>query len=317
MNIAPAPISTVTVEQSNAWCERVTKAYARNFYYGLRLLPPEKRASMYALYAWMRLVDDIADNEDGRPLSARIDELEAWRADTHAALEGKSEPVSRTSPDLENVSAASALSSSNSAALLWPAFREMVARHRVPARVFDEVIAGQEQDLAPLSFDTFEELSAYCVRVAGVVGLASIYVWGFEGGEETEELAIQRGIAFQLTNILRDLKEDATRGRFYLPRREVNGAMDLADLRAGRAGASFDNAMRFQLQRAEDFYRRSAPLESRISADSRPTLVAMTQIYHTLLQKIASRPDRVLRQRVSLSIWAKLRIGWRALRARS
>jgi phytoene synthase len=193
----------------------------------------------------------------------------------------------------------------------------MASRYHVPTRVFDEVIAGQEQDLSPLSFDTFEELAAYCVRVAGVVGLASIYVWGFEGGEETEELAIQRGIAFQLTNILRDLKEDAARGRFYLPTSEVNGAMNLADLRNGHLSPGFERAMRFQLDRAEDYYRKSAPLESRISPDSRPTLVAMTQIYHTLLEKIAARPARVLRHRVSLSLWAKLRIGWRALRARS
>jgi phytoene synthase len=315
-----SPPHSVSLEQSRAYCEQVTKAYARNFYYGLRLLPPEKRAAMYALYAWMRLVDDIADNEDGRPLSARVEELEAWRADTHAALEGKIERENGRTGEpgiaLTTVSHSPALPFAHSSSLLWPAFREMAATYRVPTRVFDEVIAGQEQDLAPLSFQTFDELAAYCHRVAGVVGLASIYVWGFEGGPATEELALQRGIAFQLTNILRDLKEDAARGRFYLPRSEVNGGMDLADLREGRSSPGFEAAMRFQLERAEKYYQLSAPLESRISPDSRPTLVAMTQIYHTLLKKIAKRPARVLRQRVSLSVWAKLRIGWRALRAR-
>jgi phytoene synthase len=153
--------------------------------------------------------------------------------------------------------------------------------------------------------------------VAGVVGLASIYVWGFAGGTETEELSIERGVAFQLTNILRDLREDAARGRFYLPRSEVNGSMELADLRDGRPGHAFDEAMRFQLERAEEYYRKSARLEERISADSRPTLIAMTEIYHTLLRKIAARPARALKRRVSLSVWAKLRIGWRALRARA
>jgi phytoene synthase len=308
MSLAPALASDVTLEQSRAYCEQLTRVYARNFYYGLRLLPHEKRAAMYALYAWMRLVDDIADEEDGRPLAARISELEAWRADTHAALEGKAEP--------DKAAAAAEPDTAYSASLLWPAFCEMATRYRLPRRVFDDVIAGQEQDLSPLSFETFEELSAYCVRVAGVVGLASIYVWGFEGGLETEQLAIDRGIAFQLTNILRDLREDATRGRFYLPRAEVNGAMNLADLREGRPSPGFERAMRFQLDRAEDYYRKSAPLESRISPDSRPTLVAMTQIYHTLLKKIAADPRRVLRHRVSLSLWSKLRIGWRALRAR-
>jgi phytoene synthase len=264
---------------------------------------------MYALYAWMRLVDDIADNEDGRPLEARVAELESWRADTHAALaHGPAAVASRNGH-----ASASATPFGHD---IWPAFCDMAHRHNVPPRLFDDVIAGQEQDLAPLSFDTFDDLAAYCYRVAGVVGLASIYVWGFDGGAETEQLAVDRGIAFQLTNILRDLKEDAARGRFYLPRAEVNGGFDLADLREGRPSPSFESAMRFQLQRAEEYYRRSAPLESRIAPDSRPTLVAMTEIYHALLRKIAARPTRVLTRRVSLSVWAKLRIGWRALRAR-
>jgi phytoene synthase len=308
MNVAQGSFAAVDLEQSRAHCEQITKTYARNFYYGLRLLPAPKRAAMYALYAWMRLVDDIADNEDGRTLAHRVEELESWRSDTHAALAngppaGEKETMRTDGKEPWGRQ-------------IWPAFCEMAAKYAVPTRVFDEVIAGQQQDLSPLSFDTFDQLYEYCYRVAGVVGLASIYVWGFEGGAETEELSIQRGVAFQLTNILRDLREDAERGRFYLPRSEVNGSMNLADLRQGRAGHQFDEAMRFQLARAEEYYQRSAPLDARISADSRPTLIAMTQIYHTLLQKIAAKPARALRSRVSLSVWAKLRIGWKALRAR-
>jgi 15-cis-phytoene synthase len=295
----------VDLERSRAYCEQVTRTYARNFYYGLRLLPEPKRSAMYGLYAWMRLVDDIADQEDGRSTERRVEELEAWRADTHAALTGGPQAVAdRNGSAVEG------------ARELWPAFCDMVARHGVPAKVFDEVIAGQKQDLEPLTFESFEELYAYCYRVAGVVGLASIYVWGFHGGEETEKLAVERGVAFQLTNILRDLKEDADRGRCYLPKAETNGALRSDEVRAGRPTDSFIRMMRAQIDRAEDYYRRSAPLESRISADSRPTLVAMTEIYHTLLRKIARRPQTVLRKRVSLSVWAKLRIGWKALRSR-
>jgi phytoene synthase len=308
MNTDRAILAPIDLEQSRAHCEQITRTYARNFYYGLRLLPAAKRDAMYALYAWMRLVDDIADNEDGRTIQQRVDELEAWRNTTHAALANASfigDDENRRDED-----------KAAWGRQIWPAFCDMVARYAVPARVFDDVIAGQQQDLSPLSFDTFDQLYEYCYRVAGVVGLASIYVWGFEGGSETEELSVQRGVAFQLTNILRDLREDAARGRFYLPRSEVNGSMDLADLRDGRPGHLFEEAMRFQLARAEEYYRRSAPLEGRISADSRPTLIAMTQIYHTLLRKIAAKPVRALRSRVSLSVWAKLRIGWRALRAR-
>jgi phytoene synthase len=299
MSVAGGPLThRVSLAQSRAYCERVTKAFAKNFYYGLKLLPEPKRSAMYALYAWMRLVDDIADQEDGRAREQRVAELEAWRADTHAVL--------RDGPDAANGQE------------VWPAFHEMVSRHGVPAKVFDAVIAGQEQDLDPISFETFDELREYCYRVAGVVGLGSIFVWGFDGDAYTEELAVDRGLAFQLTNILRDLKEDAARGRTYLPKSELRSAgVSEEDVRTGRGGEKFLELMRFQIGRAEEYYQRSKPLEHRISADSRPTLVAMTEIYHSLLKKVARRPQRVLFERVSLSAWSKLRIGWRALRSRS
>ncbi len=300
----------VSLERSRDYCERLTKAYARNFYYGLRLLPAEKRASMYALYAWMRLVDDIADQEDGRDLERRMTELDAWRADTHAVLERGPE-------------AAGAYAGRADAADLWPAFSDMARRHEVPRHVFDEVIAGQVQDLNPARFETFDELRQYCYRVAGVVGLASIHVWGFEGGAETEKLAIERGLAFQLTNIVRDIREDLARGRNYLPAEDVQRfipghSFESATLPAQmrELNGQYESLLRFQIERAEDYYKRSAALEQRIAPDCRPTLVAMTEIYHGILRKMARRPLRVLTNRVSLSLWSKLRIGWRALRAK-
>ena len=278
--------------RSRAYCEHLTRVQARNFYYGLKLLPELKRSTMFAIYAYMRLVDDIADQEDGRTIARRIDDLEAWRLKTHEVLNG------RIPDDGQE---------------LWPAFSEVVRRHQLPHKIFDEVIAGQKQDLDFKPFDTFEQLFAYCYRVAGVVGLASIYIWGFEGGDETEFLAVQRGVAFQLTNILRDLREDAFKGRIYLPREEL-AAMSVSeeDLRHGRAGVHFIDLMRFQIARAEAFYERSVGLERQIAADSRPTLIAMTEIYRGLLKKVACQPERVLRERVSLSLFSKLRIGWRA-----
>lgn len=295
---------------SRAFCERLTRAFARNFYYGLRLLPAGKRAAMYALYAWMRLVDDIADHEDGRSVDRRIAELEGWRDDTHAVL--------ARGPD---AASARPYNGRPDARLVWPAFHDMADRHAVPGYVFDEVIAGQEQDLRPLAIQTFEDLSRYCYRVAGVVGLASIHVWGFTGGAESEELSIQRGLAFQLTNILRDLREDAARDRFYLPAEDVRRMCPGAEpggpawLRWAHAHPrQAEEFLRFQADRAQDAYRRSAPLDARVSADSRPTLVAMTDIYRGILDKIAARPLTVLDKRVSLSAWAKLSIGWRAVR---
>jgi len=286
---------SVRLAYSRAYCEQLTRGKARNFYYGLRLLPEPKRIAMFAIYAYMRLVDDIADEEDGRSPQQRIADLEAWRLQTHAVLEGRGDDDGQE---------------------LWPAFAEVVHRHRLPHKIFDEVIAGQKQDLDFRPFESFEELFPYCFRVAGVVGLASIYIWGFDGGEETEFLAVQRGVAFQLTNILRDLREDAFRGRIYLPRQEL-AAMQVAedDLRQGNAGSNFVELMRFQIARAEAFYEKSAGLEECIAPDSRPTLIAMTEIYRGLLKKVACEPERVLRERVSLSLFSKLRIGWRASRA--
>jgi phytoene synthase len=295
---------SITLERSREYCERLTRTYARNFYYGLRLLPQQKRTSMYALYAWMRLVDDIADEEDGRPVPERSEQLEAWRGDTRAVLD--------RGPD-----AASLYTARPDAAGLWPAFHEMVERHGVPAYIFDEVIAGQYHDLHGTTFDTFDQLYAYCYQVAGVVGLASIYVWGFEGGAATEQLAVDRGIAFQLTNIVRDIREDMNRRRSYLPSEEVGRFCTIDDVLSCKDHPNQMLALlEFQIRRAQSYYEKSAGLEDRISSDSRPTLVAMTEIYRSILRKIAKRPLGVLSKRVSLSLWSKLRIGWRALRAR-
>jgi phytoene synthase len=282
------------LDHSRRYCQCLARRQARNFYYGLRLLPPEKRSAIYALYAYMRLVDDIADAEDGRGPEQRLAELERWRQQTHDVMAGRI-PAQNGHP-------------------VWRALSDAVTRHRIPALVFDEVIAGQRQDLEPIAFETWEELHQYCYRVAGVVGLACIYIWGFEGGEKTEAMALDRGVAFQLTNILRDLREDSARGRCYLPRQEL--AALHVDGREPEHGAAFSRMMAEQVERAESYYRKSAGLEELISADSRPTLVAMTAIYHGILEKIARNPESVLDGRGSLSLPSKLLIGWRSLRAK-
>jgi len=292
---SPELAATARLEESRAYCEYLTRTQARNFYYGLKLLPEPKRSAMFAIYAYMRLVDDIADEDDGRSIERRVADLEAWRVKTHAVLGGETRGEGQA---------------------LWPAFAEVVERCALPHKIFDDVIEGQKQDLDFKPFKNFEELFAYCYRVAGVVGLASIYIWGFEGGDDTEFLAVQRGVAFQLTNILRDLREDGRKGRTYLPLEELAAMhVENEDLRQGNGGQHFLELMRFQIARAEAFYEKSAGLEQRISTDSRATLIAMTEIYRGILKKVAYQPERVLRERVSLSLFSKLRIGWRASRA--
>ena len=295
MSISSLPMNPMLLEKSRNYCEHITRTQAKNFYYGLKLLPDAKRAAMFALYAYMRRVDDIADDEDGRSIPQRLGDLEHWRGQTRTALEGQLDECA--------------------ADPVWPALIDAVGRYHIPAMIFDEVIEGQRQDLEPIPIHNFEELQTYCYRVAGVVGLSSIHVWGYQGGEETEALAVDRGVAFQLTNILRDLREDAARGRCYLPTEELS-AMKLSAEDLLQGGNEFREMMRFQINRAERFYQQSAALEDRIDRDSRPTLRAMTEIYHGLLKKIAADPERVLSERVSLSVLSKLRIGWRRVEGR-
>jgi phytoene synthase len=283
------------LEDSYHYCRQLTRSAAKNFYYGLRLLPEPKRSAMFALYAYMRMVDDIADNDTGRSVVQRVADLEEWRVRTHACLAG------------ECVDGADGR--------LWPAFADIVRRYGIPARVFDGAIAGQQHDLTPTRIDTFAQLRQYCHQVAGLVGVASIHIWGFEGGAETEALADARGVAMQLTNILRDLREDAARGRVYLPTEDLTAAgVTREDLLEGRGGEPFTRLMRFQIERAESYYEQSRPLQDRIAPEARPTLAAMTEIYHRLLRKVAAEPECVLHSRVSLSMWSKLSIGWRAAR---
>ena len=181
----------------------------------------------------------------------------------------------------------------------------------MPAYVLDEVIAGQQQDLRGDVIDTFEQLHHYCYQVAGVVGVASIYVWGFTGGAATEKLAVERGVAFQLTNVLRDLREDARARAISRRAKELAAAgVTEADITRGVASDNFDKmlACRSTGPRNIPRLRRARILHlPRMPAD----LAAMTEIYHGLLGKIAKDPRRVLHERVSLSLLAKLRIGWR------
>lgn len=285
---------------SQNFCEELTRKAAKNFYYGLKLLPEKKREAMYALYAYMRMVDDIADDEDSRTPDDRARDLKQWQELTHSAIAMDEQVLKRH--------------------VLWPAFAKTVNDYKMPSVLFDDMIAGQTQDLVPAETKTFEDLYLYCYRVAGIVGLASLCVWGVKDGmdeEKAKKMAVDLGLAFQLTNILRDLKEDSHRGRVYLPTSElteyhVNPKM----FKGEESDANFLQLMRFQIGRAEGYYQSSSGLTHCICEDSRPTLIAMIDIYHGILKKISAKPEQVLMKRVSLSTLEKLMIGWKAMRGK-
>lgn len=282
------------IARSFGYCHRVTRARARNFYYGLKLTPEPKRSALYAVYAWMRAADDLADEDGDLDLKQR--RLEAFGQLTTAALDPHA-PLADDSPH----------------APMWPAVRKTLLQYHIPIEDLLAMIEGQLLDQQQARYATFEQLYDYCYKVAGVVGLVCVRVWGYQGGRATRDLAVRRGIAFQLTNILRDLVEDARRGRVYLPADELDQfGYTLASLRAGKADDAFDRLMAFQIERARGYYRQAAALEEQLDPACRPTSWAMMQIYRGLLEKIARNPRRVLAHRVRLSRLEKLTIALRA-----
>ena len=270
------------VASSYAHCRRVARTRARNFYYSFLLLSREQKDAMCAIYAFMRFCDDLSDEEGGSRAA-----IERWRTELDEALAGRLPP----NP-------------------VWPAFCDSVTRYAIPHRYFQEMIYGVSSDLEPRSIATFDELYQYCYKVASVVGLTIIHIFGFESPHALE-LAEKCGIAFQLTNILRDVREDANRGRVYLPSEDlVRFGVDPARLEHDER---FIALMRFEAARARRYYDESWPLLDLIQRRSRPSLWALMRIYSRLLERIERSNYDVLDRRISLPAWEKLSIVGRAL----
>jgi phytoene synthase len=275
-------VAPLSPSASFAWCRRLARASARNFYYAFRVLPRPQARAMDALYAFMRVTDDLAD-DDGW-IESKEAALAKWRRDLDAALAG--EP---THP-------------------VHPALAIGVRRHAIPVEYLHAVIDGVESDLRPVRFESFDELYRYCYRVASAVGLACIHVWGFNG-DQAEEYAEAAGIAFQLTNILRDLGEDLDRGRVYLPRADWERfGCPPESWRAGVKTEPFRALMRFEVERAREYYDRGARLAPLLPPAGRAVFRVMTRIYRGLLDAIEARGYDVFSDRVRLSRWRKLRL---------
>lgn len=276
------------LDSSYALCQRLARKSASNFYFSFALLPREKRRSMCALYAYLRQVDDLGDDES-RDLAARRQSLAQYRERLAAALSGRS-----TDPVLL-------------------ALADTAARHQIPHDYLTDVIDGVEMDLAGAHYETFADLEQYCCRVASAVGLACIHIWGFRSPQAVQP-ARRCGIAFQLTNILRDLREDIRHGRIYLPNEDLRRFNYSADeLNRCEANDRFVSLMQFEIDRAQQYFASAADLEPLLEPDGRRMLRAMTAAYHRLLEKIRRRPADVLRRRVRLRSWEKLWISANAM----
>lgn len=286
----------MTIAEAYAVCRAIAQREAKNFYYAFRVLPEHKRNAMCAVYAFMRRADDIADDES-MSIEERIDVMrewvESWR---DARLSGVSEdPV-------------------------FVALNDTQKKFAIPDALLEELVQGTTMDLEPKpvkaseiqTFATFEELYRYCYLVASVVGLVCIRIFGYTD-PLAERLAEETGIAFQLSNILRDVKEDVDRGRIYLP-------LDLLDdfgvsvdrVKALAAGADLAPNERAALSalgsRAEKYYTSADHLLPLIDADSRAALWVLVTIYHRLLHKIAKIDNDVFSERVSVPTSEKLLI---------
>jgi phytoene synthase len=273
------------VEQSYRYCRRVARTRAKNFYYSFLLLSAQQRKAMCAIYAFMRYCDDLSD-EPGATRGA----IDRWRAEMEEALEGRfsGQPV-------------------------WPAFHHTVRRFGIPHQYFREMIDGVASDLEPRRFQTFDQLYRYCYQVASVVGLTIIHIFGFDT-RSALPLAEKCGVAFQLTNILRDIREDAGNGRVYLPLEDLERfGVTEEDLRAGNRSDAFVQLMRFEAARARAYYSESQPLLELIHPRSRPSLWALVSIYSGLLDRIERTRYDVFTRRVRLSSLEKSWIVVRAL----
>jgi squalene synthase HpnC/squalene synthase HpnD len=274
------------VDASYDECKRVARESASNFYYAFYLLPEQKRRGLCALYAYMRLVDDAAD-EPG-DVASKQRGLAKWRALTDAAYAGET-----------------------SGHAILPAFADTCSRYSIPARYFHDLISGAEMDLTEPSYATFDRLREYCYRVAGTVGLTCIHVFGFRD-QRAPDVAERLGIAFQLTNILRDLRTDYEMGRVYLPQEDLDRFGVRAGELAGPASPRIIKLMEFEAERAWNFYEEGAEIVGLVEQDSRGALFALARTYSSLLAAIEARGYDVFSSRVRLKTAEKFGILVRA-----
>ncbi|MFI5058005.1 MAG: squalene synthase HpnC [Candidatus Acidiferrales bacterium] len=273
----PVPHPSITISESYDEGHRIARAAQSNFYYAFFLLPKGKRDALAALYAFMRLVDDIAD-ETG-DLAAKQRGLAKWRAALDSAINHEGSTVSP----------------------VLPALVDTMQRYKMPARYLHDLISGAEMDLTVRSYPTFDRLREYCYRVAGTVGLTCTHVFGFRDARALD-LAEKLGLAFQLTNIIRDVHEDHKLGRVYLPEEDLQRyGVSPEDFGRTEPTLGVRELLRFEADRAWQSYEEGAELFSLIEPESRSALWLLVHTYSALLARIESLDFAVFSERVQLS----------------
>jgi len=285
----PSILNAAAVRESYRYCRKVAKERAKNFYYAFRLLDKTQRDGICAIYAFMRHCDDLSDNPGSKDKAQISQNIALWRMDMDNSLKGRM---------AEN--------------LLWPAFCDTVHRYSIPQRFFHEMIDGMLSDIEPRQIETYEELYRYCYQVASVVGMTIIHIFGFESVRALL-LAEKSGVAFQLTNILRDVREDADMGRVYLPREDLRRfGVNAEQLRLGMENDRFRSLMKFEASRAWACFEESEPLSTLVDPRSRRSLWALREVYKRLLERIEKANYAVLNKRISVPKRTKILLMLRA-----
>jgi len=284
------PLMTLSLADSYRYCEQVARREAGNFYHAFRVLPRGQRQAMCALYAFLRLTDDLGDSLE--PAAKKRTLLADWRQRFERSL---------------------ARDYTHS---LHQAFHDTINTYQIPIQYLHDVIDGVEMDLDTASYATFADLYRYCYRVASAVGLACIHIWGFTD-DRAKEHAEKAGIAFQLTNILRDLGEDVARGRIYLPAEDLD-RFDYPACKLTRKERDdhFRSLMSFEIERARSYYDSSERLAPLLHPPGRAVFQVMTRTYRGLLDAMEKRDYDVFSSRICLSQWRKLGLVLQALPVR-
>ncbi|GMA64635.1 phytoene/squalene synthase family protein [Alicyclobacillus fastidiosus] len=279
----------MNLTQAYKFCAKATRQAGSSFYYGMRLLPKEKRMAMYAIYAWSRICDDAVDEFRGEAAKDQLHHAERIFLEAYEpAYSSHSNPVVQ-------------------------ALGDAVRRFHIPKDPFVGLLEGMRMDMEPVRFGTFAELEQYCEYVAGTVGEVCIYIFGYHD-PVAFQWAREMGVALQLTNILRDLKEDILRDRVYLPLEEMRRVgYSLEDLVHQRKTPAFYALMDEQTRRARDYFERARNLFPLVEVDSLRCLRVLYLMYYEILDKIQENGFNVFEERIHVSGSRKLQLVWGAL----
>jgi 15-cis-phytoene synthase len=309
--------TSILLQKSYASCHRISSRSHSNFINAFMLLPRSQRRAMEAIYAFMRYVDDLVDERiASTPANipditadhrSRIIEFLRWLLVDIYQLALRDSTFESGIAQPEEFPQAAGIGNEISPALI-----DSIDRFGIPYKCLVAVLDGVEMDLTKNRYRNFAELELYCERVASAVGLACIHIWGFEGRgtpeqENVFEFARKVGIAYQLTNILRDVKEDAAMDRVYLPLDEIAAAgYSVEELKNGSVNPAFENLMRNQVVRAEDYYRAARELHARLKPEGKKIFGLMTATYRAILRRIAARPAAVFTTRIRPGAFERL-----------